>query len=179
MAKIIPAIQSRCTRFRFGPLTNESVTEKLAEVTASEELTLEGRASEAIVRLSGGDMRKVLNILESCSLAYKTIPETKIYEVTGRPSPDCIEQIYNALTTQDFKMAFDTFIELKTSNSLALEDILRELHQCVMQTNFNDTMKMQLIQRMSEVEFRLASGANERTQVATIVGCFIQVRSQM
>jgi len=179
VAKIIPAIQSRCTRFRFGPLTNESVTEKLAEVTASEELTLEGRASEAIVRLSGGDMRKVLNILESCSLAYKTIPETKIYEVTGRPSPDCIEQIYNALTTQDFKMAFDTFIELKTSNSLALEDILRELHQCVMQTNFNDTMKMQLIQRMSEVEFRLASGSNERTQVATIVGCFIQVRSQM
>ena len=121
------------------------MTEKLAEVTASEELTLEGRASEAIVRLSGGDMRKVLNILESCSLAYKTIPETKIYEVTGRPSPDCVEQIYNALTTQDFKMAFDTFIELKTSNSLALEDILRELHQCVMQTNFNDTMKMQLI----------------------------------
>ena len=91
VAKIIPAIQSRCTRFRFGPLTNESVTEKLAEVTAAEELTLEGRASEAIVRLSGGDMRKVLNILESCSLAYKTIPETKIYEVTGRPSPDCVE----------------------------------------------------------------------------------------
>ena len=88
MAKIIPALQSRCTRFRFGPLTNESVTTKLAEVTASEELTVDEKATQAIVRLSGGDMRKVLNILESCSLAYKTIPETKIYEVTGRPSPD-------------------------------------------------------------------------------------------
>ena len=91
VAKIIPALQSRCTRFRFGPLTNESVTAKLAEVTASEGLTLDEKASKAIVRLSGGDMRKVLNILESCSLAYKTIPESKIYEVTGRPSPEVIE----------------------------------------------------------------------------------------
>ena len=121
------------------------MTTKLEEVTASEGLILDVKATQAIVRLSGGDMRKVLNILESCSLAYKTIPETKIYEVTGRPSPECVEQIYSALTTQDFKMAFDTFIELKTSKSLALEDILRELHTCVMQTNFEEAMKMHLV----------------------------------
>ena len=114
-------------------------------MTAAEGLTVDDKATQAIVRLSGGDMRKVLNILESCSLAYKTIPETKIYEVTGRPSPACIEEIYSALTMQDFKTAFDTFIELKTSNSLALEDILRELHTCVMQTNFGEAMKMQLV----------------------------------
>ena len=87
-------------------------------------------------------MRKVLNILESCSLAYKTIPESKIYDVTGRPSPNQIEEIYSALTTQDLKMAFETFMEIKTRKSLALEDILRDLHKCVMQTNFNERMKM-------------------------------------
>ena len=99
VAKIIPALQSRCTRFRFGPLTDESVSSKLAEVCVSEGITLEDRASQAILRLSGGDMRKVLNILESCSLAYRNIPENKIYEVTGRPSPESVEQIYNALTS--------------------------------------------------------------------------------
>lgn len=124
-------------------------------------------------------MRKVLNILESCSLAYKTIPESKIYDVTGRPSPDQIEEIYQALTTQDFKAAYDTFMEIKTRKSLALEDIIRDLHQCVMQTNFNERMKMQLINRMSEVEFRLAAGANEKTQVASVVGVFIEIRTQM
>ena len=72
---------------------------KLAEVCVSEGITLEDRASQAILRLSGGDMRKVLNILESCSLAYRNIPETKIYEVTGRPSPEAVDQIYNALTS--------------------------------------------------------------------------------
>jgi replication factor C subunit 3/5 len=61
---------------------------KLNEVATAEALTLEKGADEAIVSLSGGDMRKVLNILESCSLAYKNIPLEKIYEVTGRPSPN-------------------------------------------------------------------------------------------
>ena len=177
VAKIIPALQSRCTRFRFGPLKDESVAAKLAEVCQSEELTLDERASKAIVKLSGGDMRKVLNILESCSLAYKTIPETKIFQVTGRPSPDTVESIYDALTNQDFSTAFNTFNEHKTSKSLALEDILRELHKCVMETNFPELMKMNLIMRMSEIEFRLASGANERTQIASVVGIFIEART--
>lgn len=178
VAKIIPALQSRCTRFRFGPLTDASVTTKLSEVVANEGLTVDERASKAIVKLSGGDMRKVLNILESCSLAYREIPEQKIYEVTGRPSPETIEVIYDVLTNGDFQTAFNTFNDQKVSKSLALEDILRELHKCVMETNFPEQMKMHLVMRLSEVEFRLASGANERTQIASVVGCFIEARSK-
>lgn len=137
---------------------------------------MDDRASQAIVRLSGGDMRKVLNILESCSLAYKHIPESKIFDVTGRPSPDVVETIYSALTMQDFQTAFNTFQELKTTKSLALEDIIRELHKCVMETNFNEQMKINIVTRLGEIEFRLAAGANEKTQVASVVGVFIECR---
>ena len=62
--------------------------DKLGEVCEGEELVLDDKAKSAIVQLSNGDMRKVLNILESCSLAYREIPVAKIYDVTGRPSPD-------------------------------------------------------------------------------------------
>ena len=60
---------------------------KLFEVCQTEELVVDEEAARAIIRLSKGDMRKVMNILESCSLTYKEIPVKKIYEVTGRPSP--------------------------------------------------------------------------------------------
>jgi len=134
VAKIIPPVQSRCTRFRFGPLSDASVTAKLAEVCDAERLIVDKEASEAIVRLSGGDMRKVLNILESCSLAYKTITVQKIYEVTGRPSPEDIETIYNSLTTDNFTSAFERIVAIKTSKSLALDDIIRDVHKAVMET---------------------------------------------
>ena len=73
VAKIIPAIQSRCTRFRFGPLNDDAVAVKLNEVCVAEGITLEPEASTAVVKLAGGDMRKVLNIIESCSLSTKNI----------------------------------------------------------------------------------------------------------
>ena len=45
VAKVIPALQSRCTRFRFGPLTDVSVSRKLAEVCDSEELQVSQEAA--------------------------------------------------------------------------------------------------------------------------------------
>lgn len=38
-------------------------------------------------------------------------------------------------------------------------------------------MKMFLVSRLSEIEFRLAQGVNERAQVASIVGAFIEIRT--
>jgi len=179
VSKIIPALQSRCTRFRFGPLKDASIENKLSEVVHSEGLTLESGAVDAIVSLSSGDMRKVLNILESCSLAYKDIPLSKIYEVTGRPSPADVDLIYKALTNETFNTAFEVFMTIKTTKSLSLDDIVRDLHAQVMSTQFTEQMKMFLVCRLSEVEFRLTKGANEKVQIASIVGAFIEVRNIM
>lgn len=57
---------------------------------------------------------------------------------------------------EDYQSALSTFLEIKTQKSLALDDIVRELHKCVMETKFEENMKMFLISRLSEVEFRLA-----------------------
>ena len=36
LSKIIPAVQSRCTRFRFGPLSNEQMLPRLQHVVDKE-----------------------------------------------------------------------------------------------------------------------------------------------
>ena len=46
-----------------------------------------------------------------------------------------------------------------------------------METKYTDEMKMYLISRMSEIEYRLAHGSNEKAQVSSLVGAFIEVRS--
>ena len=107
---------------------------KLNEVASSEHLLLEDDTDKAIVSLSGGDMRKVLNILESCSLGYTTITAKIVYEVTGRPSPSEIEKIYKLLTTARFDEAFEGILKIKKERSLAVEDIIRQIHLQVMNT---------------------------------------------
>ena len=36
LSKIIPAIQSRCTRFRFGPLSEDKMSSRLMEIVEKE-----------------------------------------------------------------------------------------------------------------------------------------------
>ncbi|CAI9115430.1 OLC1v1016331C3 [Oldenlandia corymbosa var. corymbosa] len=62
--KIITALQSRCTRFRFAPLDAVHVTERLNHVIKAEGLDVTESGLKALVRLCNGDMRKALNILQ-------------------------------------------------------------------------------------------------------------------
>jgi replication factor C subunit 3/5 len=177
VSKIIPALQSRCTRFRFGPLTHDSAQGRLNEIAVLEDLKLEPDAANAIVKLSGGDMRKVLNVLESCSLAHKHISLQDVYDVTGRPSPMDMDQIFASLSQNRFNEALETLLEIKQRKSLALEDVMGELHKAIMVTKYTDEMKIYLVSRMAEIEYRLAQGSNEKVQVSSLVGAFIEVRT--
>lgn len=122
-------------------------------------------------------MRKVLNVLESCSLAHKHITIKDVYDVTGRPSPNDMDTIYKALNEDRFNEALSIVMTIKQDKSLALEDVLLELHKGVMKTKYTDEMKIYLISRMAEIEYRLAHGSNEKAQVASLVGSFIEVRT--
>jgi len=49
VTKIIPALNSRCTRFRFGPLDKPAITTKLNEIVQAEGLKVDKDASQSIV----------------------------------------------------------------------------------------------------------------------------------
>ncbi|XP_028055897.1 replication factor C subunit 5-like isoform X2 [Camellia sinensis] len=71
--KIIPALQSRCTRFQFAPLDAINVSERLKHVIQAERLDVPECGLKALVRLSNGDMRKALNILQFKLLLQPTL----------------------------------------------------------------------------------------------------------
>jgi len=51
LSKIIPALQSRCTRFRFGPLTSEQIVPRLDYVITQEKCVLHrGQMVEAVAK---------------------------------------------------------------------------------------------------------------------------------
>ena len=68
-------------------------------------------------------------------------------------------------------------MELKKQKSLSVDDIVRDIHQQIMMTKQPDDMKMFLVQRLSEIEYRLSQGSNEKAQIASMVGAFFEVRT--
>lgn len=64
--KLSPALLSRCTRFRFSPLKEHDIRVLVDKVIVEENIKISADATDALVRLSKGDMRRALNVLQAC-----------------------------------------------------------------------------------------------------------------
>jgi replication factor C subunit 3/5 len=65
LKKINPAIQSRCVIFRFNPIPRDSMYSYIEKVCENEKIFITNNAMELVIKRSNGDMRKLLNILQS------------------------------------------------------------------------------------------------------------------
>lgn len=189
MSKITPAIQSRCTRFRFGPLNPKQILPRLNHVIAEENLIVSNEGKKALLKLGEGDMRKVLNILQSTALAFSSskdsasssvvLNEEQFYLCTGAPLPADIQQITNWMLTDDLTSAFDKIFQLKTLKGLALTDIITQIHKFIERIDFPEDVRIYLLQELATLEYRLALGTNEKLQLGTLVAIFYNARNMV
>ncbi|KAF5735496.1 replication factor C subunit 3-like [Tripterygium wilfordii] len=177
--KIIPALQSRCTRFRFAPLDPIHVTERLKHVIAEERLDVSESGLAAVVRLSNGDMRKALNILQSTHMASQQITEEAVYLCTGNPLPKDIEQISYWLLNESFSEIFKRTSEIKARKGLALVDIVREVTMFVFKIKMPSNVRVQLINDLADIEYRLSFGCNDKLQLGSLIATFTRARSAL
>ncbi|XP_072272055.1 replication factor C subunit 5 isoform X1 [Pyxicephalus adspersus] len=172
LSKIIPALQSRCTRFRFGPLSSEMMIPRLEHVVQQENVNISPDGMKALVTLSSGDMRRSLNILQSTFMAYGNVTEDTVYTCTGHPLRSDIANILDWMLNKDFTTAYKNIMELKTLKGLALHDILTEIHLYVHRVDFPPSIRMHLLTKMADIEYRLASGTSEKIQLGSLIAAF-------
>jgi len=154
-------------------------------------LSVSQEGKKALLKLGEGDMRKVLNILQSTALAFSitsdpdspndgtTLTEDHFYLCTGAPLPVDVEQITNWMLSDDISTAFNNIQHLKTSKGLALQDILTEVHKFMERIDFPPNVRIFLLRGMAELECRLALGTNEKLQLGALVSLFFTARNMV
>jgi replication factor C subunit 3/5 len=176
VSKIIPALQSRCTRFRFGPLQQEHIRGRLEEIAALEHCPTTVDGVDAILRLSGGDMRRVLNLLQATTMSSSIVDETSVYLTSGAPLPSDIDRILYLLMNSTFQMATKEIVETCTNKGYALSDVLQEITTLITCTEMDSVPLAMILDGMSNIEHRLAFGTDEKLQIASLVGVFVKTR---
>jgi replication factor C subunit 2/4 len=95
VSKIIDPLLSRCAKFRFKSLARESLTARLAFIAEQEGLAIESAdAYEALVDISGGDLRKAITFLQSASITGP-ISAGLLREISGAPNPDDVQHLFD------------------------------------------------------------------------------------
>jgi replication factor C subunit 3/5 len=177
--KISPALQSRCTRFRFSPLKYDQIRGRLEEIIQNEGVVITESGTHAILNLAGGDMRRVLNLLQSASMAFPEVNEEVVYLTAGAAVPAVMDKIMQSLLNDDFATAYKKLLSDTVSFGYALCDIVTELSIRVAKVELPDPVMAYIVDKLSCVEHRLSHGVSEKLQVGSVVGAFVIARSMM
>jgi replication factor C subunit 3/5 len=179
VSKIIPALQSRCTRFRFAPLSRDQIQGRVWEVAEAERCNATPDGIDAILRLSGGDMRRVLNLLQATAMANSVVDERTVYLTSGAPLPRDVDAILDLLLNSDFRTATEQISGMCTAKGYALVDIIADLTPRIVSLELDSVPLAALLDGMSNVEYRLAYGTDELIQTASLVGVFVKTRQMI
>jgi replication factor C subunit 3/5 len=202
--KIIPALQSRCTKFRFGPLHGDQIVGRLRDICEAERLSMDEEAEEALVDLSQGDMRRVLNLLQATALANEsslyspdgeevkgreeeeeqrpvlTITKEELYQCAGAPLPSDMEELLQALLgDSSFSDTCALLERMEREQGYALGDILSAILPQVMEIDFPAGPLGFLLDELSNLELRLSKGGEERLNSSSLVGVFAVAKNMM
>ncbi|ODQ44393.1 hypothetical protein PICMEDRAFT_74635 [Pichia membranifaciens NRRL Y-2026] len=174
--KLNPALLSRCTRFRFAPLSNDAVRERVEYVAKMEHLHIEAEAKDTLVSLSHGDMRKALNVLQACQSALDNpgtdeIDSDMIYDCIGAPKPRSIETIFDAIVKNDWADAFSTMIKIRRVEGLALIDLINSFVDVLDKYELKPATKAKLLQGLADIEYGISKGGNDNIQSTAVIGC--------
>ncbi|KIW68662.1 hypothetical protein PV04_04590 [Phialophora macrospora] len=187
--KLSPALLSRCTRFRFSPLKEPDIRRLVDLVISQEHVNITADAVDSLVKLSKGDMRRALNVLQAChagsrplpmrgqppvkesDIKYELITNDTIYNCIAAPHPEDIRLIMTTmLSTPDLTECLRTINALKSSRGLALADILTALADELQTLEVSAPTRVTWLQGLAEIEFRLAGGGSEGVQTGGMIG---------
>ena len=176
---INPAIISRCMMFKFAHLKKDDMQLKILEIADSNNIKISESGIDYLIKLSGGDMRKLLNILQTMYYAnFKKIRGDNICNCLGYPSKSNMTLIYSILTSKDsLNNIFNKLNIIITDNSYNLIDIIKELTLNILNKYFcskiTDVDVKKYFLQLSEIELHITINPNEITQLLAIISIFI------
>ena len=170
--KIISAIQSRCTRFRFGPLHRAQMFPRLTELLGKENVKYDEEGITAAIQVSGGDMRCCINILQGIALSYNEIRENYVYRCTGTTSSSTFQSVIKELLLKDFREAHQRLQQMVTNYGLSMLDIVRGFYSVLLRLELSDDVKAFLLEQLATHEHRLSQGGGEKINMASLVAIF-------
>ncbi|MDP3917026.1 MAG: replication factor C small subunit [Nanoarchaeota archaeon] len=171
-SKLIDPIQSRCAVFRFKPLDKEEITSVIDNIAEKEGLKISNDTKNALFDVCDGDVRRVINTLQSCAVLNKDIGPETIYEVSNFARPKEIDVVIKMALNRDFEKSRNKLLDIMLTNGLSGLDIIKQLQAEIIKLDVEGKTKLEMIKLCGEAEFRLVEGSDEFIQLEALLASF-------
>lgn len=188
LKKINPAIQSRCIIFRFNPIPTDIMEKFILKICKLEKINLTIEATNLIIKKCNGDMRKLLNILQSLHMYnYEfnnniiNIDEKNVSLLLSCPCHEDINNILNFIQNNDLKMSYKFLINIINDKKILLSELINFIYEVFMESIINDDKTIikysddkiiNIIKNMSIINENLCYCNNDNIQIYSFIGIF-------
>lgn len=160
---IIDPLTSRCSKFRFKPLSHDIMLSRLEHICKEERVKCAPRVLSKLVDASGGDMRRAITSLQSTARLKggDCIEEVDVLEVVGTVPEVWLDRMMDMSRSYDYQK-MDGFVEELLFEAYSAAQILEQLHDKVVFTaDLKDKQKALICKCISICAYRLQEGCSE------------------
>lgn len=174
-SKVIEPLQSRCSVYRFKPLLNKFIAERINYIVEKEGLYLTKDGMDAIIYAADGDMRKAINALQGAASVDQIIDRESIYQTTSTARPEDILELITFSIRGEFLKSKAKLEFLLYDEGLSGEDLIRQMYKVVFDTTtIPDKLKIRMIDYMGEIDYRISEGADHHIQLSSLLCRYMQ-----
>jgi replication factor C subunit 3/5 len=171
--KIIPAIRSRCSNFRFNPIYKNEIINFIKNIAIKENISITDKALDVISEISNGDLRKGINFLQSISMKSSFIDDNICYETAGIPTNNEINLIYNLLTNNNnINDIYNEINKIIKFNGYSLDIILQYLTIEILKDK-NIKNKANILSELADLENKITKTIFIDIYISTLISIFI------
>ena len=114
------------------------------------------------------------NMLQSCSTVNPKITEDLIYEIVSAAQPQEVRAVLEIAVEGKFIQARKQLLDVMLKHGLSGIDVIKQIQKEVWALPVDDRMKVRLIDRCGEIEFRMVEGADEFVQLEALLASFVK-----
>jgi replication factor C subunit 2/4 len=182
ISRIADPLTSRCAKFRFLPLSNDSIHARLRFIAQKEQFTINDEICTALTNTSGGDMRKAITYLQNAVHLYGAdlLTADKIYDVAGVVPPQALASFWEAVKAKRFE-AMQAAVQDLICNGFAADVLLGQVFQDTVGNSYitkaDDVRRALIAQLCSKIDNDLRQGCDEELQLLRLGSFIIEILS--
>lgn len=174
--KINSAIQSRCTTFKFSPLDFDSVKKKIDSISNEYGINVSSSGVQTIWKLSNGDMRKVMHMLQVISINHKKIDSNTVTKFQKYPTKSHASKLYNTLLKGDVHKSIDVLEEIVNGECYSLVDIVNEMTHLTVDNIINGNLDQRkgrvILSNLRNIEMNIIATSDTEIQMYSVAAVF-------
>ena len=169
--KIHYPIVSRCIGFRLHPIPKQKMFEHAKFICKSENVNISDEAINEIIKFSFGDMRKIINVLQSTKTAYDecNIDINCVIKYLNQIPYNTIDIILNLLLNKTVSIhdAYEEINKIISENGYSFYELVRKLNEKLLE--HKTPIHTHIIKKIGTIEYQIFSNVNIQILILSLI----------